>query len=102
MIQHGALPGGIGWYRKTFAIPEADKEKLVFIDFDGVYQKSEIWINDHRLGMRPYGNSSFRFEITPYLNISGENTGEIQLMATSEGLEDTSVRIFLNKYSLKN
>ena len=32
----GALPGGIGWYRKIFLIPESDKNKLVFIDYDGV------------------------------------------------------------------
>lgn len=64
----GALPGGIGWYRKVFTIPEGDSAKLVFIDFDGVYQNSEVWINDHYLGKRPYGYSSFRYELTPYLN----------------------------------
>ena len=36
----GALPGGIGWYRKTFTIPETEKSKLIFIDFDGVYCNS--------------------------------------------------------------
>ena len=69
----GALPGGTGWYRKSFTLPAADKDKLVFIDFDGVYQKSEVWINGHYLGMRPYGYSSFRYELTPYLNFGGEN-----------------------------
>jgi beta-galactosidase len=64
----GALPGGIGWYRKSFTIPEADSNKLVFIDFDGVYRKSEVWINGQYLGKRPYGYSSFRYELTPYLN----------------------------------
>ncbi len=64
----GALPGGIGWYRKTFMLPESEKGKLVFIDFDGVYQDSEVWINGHYLGKRPYGYSSFRYEMTPYLN----------------------------------
>src|SRR6476659_11515011 len=33
----GALPGGIGWYRKTFTLPAASKGRLVFIEFDGVY-----------------------------------------------------------------
>ncbi len=51
----GALPGGIGWYRKTFSIPAASKGKSVFIDFDGVYRYSEVWINDHYLGKRPNG-----------------------------------------------
>jgi beta-galactosidase len=63
----GALPGGIGWYRKTFKISEEDLKRSVFIDFDGVYQNSEVWINGHSLGKRFYGYSSFRYELTPYL-----------------------------------
>lgn len=69
----GALPGGIGWYRKTFSVEKTDEGKLFFIDFDGVYQKSEVWINGQYLGMRPYGYSSFRYELTPYLNFDDEN-----------------------------
>jgi beta-galactosidase len=68
----GALPGGIGWYRKTFAVPEADKDKLTFIEFDGVYRNSEVWINGHSLGKRPYGYSSFRYDLTPFLNYGEE------------------------------
>ncbi len=68
----GALPGGIGWYRKTFTLPESLKGKLVFIDFDGIYQNSKVWINGNYLGERPYGYISFRYELTPYLNF-GEN-----------------------------
>ncbi len=68
----GALPGGIGWYNKTFTIPETEKDKLIFIDFDGVYQNSEVWINGHYLGKRPYGYISFRYELTPYLNYGKE------------------------------
>jgi beta-galactosidase len=63
----GALPGGIGWYRKTFSVPMLKKDLAVFVDFDGVYRNSEVWINGHYLGLRPYGYSSFRYEITPYL-----------------------------------
>lgn len=64
----GALPGGIGWYRKTFSVPESDREKVISVEFDGVYLNSEVWINGHLLGKRPYGYSSFRYELTPYLN----------------------------------
>ena len=63
----GALPGGLGWYRKTFTIPATAKGKLIFIEFDGVYRNSEVWINGHYLGKRPYGYSSFEYELTPYL-----------------------------------
>src|SRR2546423_2841030 len=68
----GALPGGIGWYRKTFAIPERDSNLLAFVEFDGVYRNSEVWINGHYLGKRPYGYSSFSYELTPYLHHGAE------------------------------
>ena len=64
----GALPGGTGWYRKSFKLSEEDREKLFFIDFDGIYQKGEVWLNGHRLGMRPYGYGSVRYELTPHLH----------------------------------
>ena len=69
----GALPGGIGWYRKTFTMPASSKNKLVYVDFDGVYQKSTVWINGHELGFRPNGYISFRYELTPYLKFGGKN-----------------------------
>ncbi|HVG42506.1 MAG TPA: glycoside hydrolase family 2 TIM barrel-domain containing protein, partial [Chitinophagaceae bacterium] len=63
----GALPGGIAWYRKTFVLPESQKNNTVFITFDGVYQNSEVWINGHSLGKRPNGYISFQYDLTPYL-----------------------------------
>ncbi|MDH7513047.1 MAG: beta galactosidase jelly roll domain-containing protein [Clostridiales bacterium] len=68
----GALPGGVAWYRKTFIVPESHQEKLVFIEFDGVYRNSEVWINGNSLGQRPYGYSSFRYELTPFLKYRDE------------------------------
>lgn len=64
----GALPGGIGWYRKTFKVLPADSGKCFFIDFDGIYMNSEVWINDHYLGKRPNGYIGFRYDLTPYLH----------------------------------
>jgi beta-galactosidase len=68
----GALPGGLGWYRKTFTLPESSKDKNTFIDFDGVYRKSEVWLNSHLLGNRPNGYISFRYDLTPYLKYGDE------------------------------
>jgi beta-galactosidase len=67
----GALPGGLGWYRKTFTVPMTSKGKLVFVDFDGVYRNSEVWINGEYLGKRPYGYISFAYELTPHLIYGG-------------------------------
>jgi beta-galactosidase len=67
-FNEGALPAGIGWYRKTFAVPTSSANKRVYINFDGIYRDSEVWINGHYLGKRPNGYISFRYELTPYLN----------------------------------
>ena len=68
----GALPGGIGWYRKLFNVPVSNRNDIVLIDFDGVYMKSEVWINGHSLGMRPSGYISFQYDLTPYLKYGNE------------------------------
>lgn len=75
----GALPGGIGWYRKHFNVNKADKGKKLFIDFDGVYMNAKVWINGHELGQRPYGYSSFRYDLTPYLNYGGDNVVAVRV-----------------------
>ncbi len=64
----GALPGGIGWYRKSFSLKDEYRSKRAFIEFDGVYMNSEVWLNGHKLGVRPYGYISFRYEMSPYLH----------------------------------
>ena len=69
----GALPGGVGWYRKTFTVGKFDEGKRIYIDFDGVYMNSTVYINGHCLGSRPYGYISFRYDLTPYLDWGGKN-----------------------------
>ncbi|MBN1925141.1 MAG: DUF4982 domain-containing protein [Prolixibacteraceae bacterium] len=64
--------GGIGWYRKSFIPPTETKNKRVTVRFEGVYRNSDVWINGHHLGFRPYGYSTFSYDITPYLNPAGE------------------------------
>lgn len=68
----GALRGGLGWYRKTFTLPATDKGKNIFIDFDGVYCNSEVFINGHSCGVRPNGYISFRYDLTSFLKYGGE------------------------------
>lgn len=67
------LPGGVGWYRKSFSVPAGFRNKKVFIYFDGVYKNSEVWLNGHSLGKRPSGFASFQYELTPYLSATGPN-----------------------------
>jgi beta-galactosidase len=67
------LPTGDGWYRKAFQIPAALEGRKVFIEFDGVYMNSEVWINGHHLGKRPYGYLGFEYDLTPHLKFGGRN-----------------------------
>lgn len=69
----GALPGGIGWYRKTFVPSSAEAGKVWRINFDGAYMNTEVFVNGHDLGVRPYGYISFGYDITPYLKWDTEN-----------------------------
>ncbi len=67
------LPTGVVWYRKHFNLAVADKGKRVFIEFDGVMDRSGVWINGMHLGHRPNGYSGFRYEITPHLKYGQDN-----------------------------
>ena len=66
----GALPGGIGWYRKHFVADQSDR---FYIEFDGVYMNSTVYVNGKQVGFRPYGYSSFEYDITPYINKDAGN-----------------------------
>jgi beta-galactosidase len=63
----GYLDGGIGWYRKSFLLPISNSGKRITIQFEGIYMNSSVWINGHLLGTRPYGYSTFEYDLTPYV-----------------------------------
>lgn len=70
----GKLPWrGIGWYRKHFNIRKTDKDKMFFLDFDGVMANAEVYLNGTKIGERPYGYISFRVDLTPYIRFGSEN-----------------------------
>ena len=74
----GYLPGGIGWYRKHFAVPSGKGEKW-YVYFEGIYNRSEVYLNGHLLGSRPNGYISFMYDMTPYLNESGDNVLSVRV-----------------------
>jgi beta-galactosidase len=75
----GALPGGVGWYRKTFNLPEGDSAKRVFIEFDGVYRNSDVWVNGTHVGFRPNGYISFRYDITDEVRFDKPNVISVKV-----------------------
>ena len=72
----GYLPGGIGWYRKHFTINDSAEKHFIY--FEGVYNRSEVYLNGHLLGQRPNGYISFMYELTPYLQ-EGENVLSVRV-----------------------
>jgi hypothetical protein len=69
----GYLPGGIAWYRKKLDIPEALEGKKVYIYFEGVQNRSEVYLNGQLLGKRPNGYVSFLYDMTPHIVFGGDN-----------------------------
>ncbi|WP_421889632.1 beta-galactosidase GalB [Marinoscillum sp.] len=69
----GALPGGVGWYKKSFVLGEEYRDRKVFVQFDGIYQMSRVWLNGELLGFRPNGYISFEYDLTPFLRFDAEN-----------------------------
>ena len=76
----GQLNGGTAWYRKTFTVDEAAKDKDVRINFDGVYMDSKVYVNGKFVGHYPSGYNHFSYDITEFLNKDGsENTIAVQV-----------------------
>ena len=70
----GLLPWkGIGWYRKHFNISDNDKGKRIYVDFDGAMANAKVWLNGKYVGEWPYGYTSFRLDLTPYIITGKEN-----------------------------
>jgi beta-galactosidase len=81
----GFTIGGTGWYRKHFIVPENYRDKIVYINFDGVYMNSDVWINGHHLGTHPYGYTAFTYELSKYLNY-GTKENIIAVEVKNEGI----------------
>jgi beta-galactosidase len=74
----GYLPTGVGWYRRAFTVPREWRGRRVAIEFDGVYENSDVWVNGQHLGKRPYGYISFHFDLTPHLR-QGQNVVAVRV-----------------------
>jgi beta-galactosidase len=84
-MSSGYLAGGIGWYRKNFIVKEEDKDKVAYLQFDGVYMNSDVWLNGKHLGFHPYGYTPFYYNITSFLNPAGQ-ANVVAVRVINEGL----------------
>jgi len=86
---HGYKPIGrkwphntIGWYRKTFHLSKSDEGRRIWIEFDGIFRDSMVWLNGHFLGRHMSGYTSFHYDITDYVNYGGENVLVVRVDAS--------------------
>src|SRR6185312_315532 len=86
---HGYKPVGkgfpessIGWYRREFMLPSSDRGRRLWIEFDGVYRDSLVWLNGHCLGRHPSGYGSFRYDISDIANFGGVNVLAVRVDAS--------------------
>ncbi len=79
----GYLPAGDGWYRKAFTLPVTDRDKRIFIEFDGIMANSEVYINGQLLGIWPYGYTSFCYEMTDYIKFGQDETNILVVRANN-------------------
>lgn len=81
--ESGFLPGGTGWYRKTFTLPENFSGRKLYINFDGVYSDAYVYVNGTKLGENHYGYTSFAFDITDYVTCDGSTENVIAVKAVN-------------------
>jgi beta-galactosidase len=81
---NGFLPGGLGWYRKTFTLPPWMAGKKISVEFDGVYMNSNVYINGQFLGNHPYAYTGFNYDLTGKVHIDGTTPNVIAVQASNE------------------
>jgi beta-galactosidase len=78
-VSTGFTNGGTGWYRKAFSVLEQDKGAKIFVQFDGVYMNSDVWINGYHLGNHPYGYTSFAYDLTDHIRFDSLNVIAVEV-----------------------
>ena len=83
----GYLPTGVGFYRKEFEIPDADKGKKISIEFDGICRNSTVWVNGHLLGNHQSGYTPSNYDLTDVLRYGNEGKNVILVKVDASGYE---------------
>src|SRR5689334_13372082 len=68
----GFTVGGTGWYRKKFITERSMVNKIITLQFDGVYMNADVWLNGQLLGNHPYGYTPFYYDLTKFLKPAGQ------------------------------
>ncbi len=74
----------VGWYRKSFVVPEKDLGRKISIQFDGIFRNATVWVNGFYLGNEPSGYAGVDYDVTDYLDYGGENVVAVRVDASME------------------
>ncbi|MFI0895517.1 glycoside hydrolase family 2 TIM barrel-domain containing protein [Streptomyces sp. NPDC020983] len=80
----GFLPGGLGWYRRTFTLPKTLAGRRICVEFDGVYMDSSVHVNGTRVGGHPYGYTGFAFDVTELLHTDGRTPNVLAVQVRNQ------------------
>ena len=75
----GFTTGGEGWYRKHFTVNRFPPDSRIEILFEGAYLESDVWLNGRHLGGNVHGYIPFAFDLTLFLNRTGDNVPAIRV-----------------------
>lgn len=78
-VSTGFFVSGTSWYRKHFSLSKLQKEKRLYLQFDGIYMNADVWINGKHLGNHPYGYTTFGYDITDLVNQDDENVIAVEV-----------------------
>ena len=81
--ESGFLPGGTGWYRKSFTMPASVAGSRVILNFDGVYSDAYVYVNGTQVGEHHYGYTAFSFDISEYVTCDGATENVIAVKAVN-------------------
>lgn len=70
--ENGFFPTGVAWYRRDLNVVPVTNRRY-FVEFDGIMERSGVWVNGHHVGYRPMGYVSLRYDITRHLRHDGPN-----------------------------
>lgn len=84
----GYLPGGTGWYRLHFNLPEEYRDKKLWVRFEGVYKNCQVWFNGYNLGKHAYGYTPFRFDISDFAAF-GKTENVLSVRVCHEDISDS-------------
>jgi beta-galactosidase len=84
---HGFKPVGdgfpqnsVGWYRRTFELPKSDAGRRLWLELDGVFRDSTVFVNGWFVGRHESGYGSFRYDITDVANVGGRTSSRFVSM----------------------